>query len=190
MIHKQMEEAERELPAIQQQVPILNSAQQAMEEKLSQISLQENEVEKQIRAVTQQAIKSLQESEKKTIELLKLEVNRKSTILSEQIKEVASDRQQLEEFQKLLKEEVTAEAMTEMQQKLELVRSVIKSTSSLQPVCYHAAVNLVMSMPLMSHLKYKPLERAKSLLWHKKPLLLSLNPLLHFPFLSVCFPAM
>lgn len=133
MIHKQMEEAERELPAIQQQVPILNSAQQAMEEKLSQISLQENEVEKQIRAVTQQAIKSLQESEKKAIELLKLEVNRKSTILSEQIKEVASDRRQLEEFQKLLKEEVTAEAMTEMQQKLELVRSVIKSTSSLQP---------------------------------------------------------
>ena len=67
---KHKKELERELAAVKQQLPVLTAAEQAMEDRLDQISVQGKEVKKQIHTATQQAIERLQESEKKTIKMV------------------------------------------------------------------------------------------------------------------------
>ena len=63
---KHKKELERELTEVKQQLSILTTAQQAMKDRIDQISVQGKEVEQQIHTATQQAIERLQESEKKT----------------------------------------------------------------------------------------------------------------------------
>ena len=139
-------ELERELAEVKEQLSILTTAQQAMKGRIDQISVQGKEVEQQIHTATQQAMKRLQESEKRMIKMARKEVQRKSYIVSEQIEDVASKCQQLLAFQKFVEEEVMAaspqQILTVKHQKVEHVRSVNSklSSSNLQPM---EAANIV-----------------------------------------------
>ena len=99
---KHKKELERELTEVKQQLSILTTAQQAMKDRIDQISVQGKEVEQQIHTATQQAIKRLQESEKRTIEMAREEVQRKSHVVSGQIEELTNKQRQLEEFHKFV----------------------------------------------------------------------------------------
>jgi len=79
---KHKKELERELAEVKQQLSILTTAQQAMKDRIDQISVQGKEVEQQIHTATQQAIERLQESEKRMIEMARKEVQRKSHVVS------------------------------------------------------------------------------------------------------------
>ena len=137
---KHKKELERELTEVKQQLSILTTAQQAMKDRIDQISVQGKEVEQQIHTATQQAIKRLQETEKRMIEMARKEVQRKSHVVSGQIEKVASNYQQLLAFQKFVEEEVMAaspqQVLTVKHQKVEHVRSVKSkvSSSNLQPM--------------------------------------------------------
>ena len=78
---KHKEELERELTEVKQQLSILTTAQQAMKDRIDQISVQGKEVEQQIHTATQQAIERLQESEKKTLKVVRSEMQRKCNAL-------------------------------------------------------------------------------------------------------------
>ena len=137
---KHKKELERELTEVKQQLSILTTAQQAMKDRIDQISVQGKEVEQQIHTATQQAIERLQESEKRMIEMTRKEVQRNSHVVSGQIEEAASKCQQLLAFQKFVEEEVMAaspqQVLTVKHQKVEHVRSVKSkvSSSNLQPM--------------------------------------------------------
>ena len=85
---KHKKELERELTAVEQQLPILTAAEQAMEDRIDQISVQGKEVEQQIHTATQQAMEHLQESEK-TIEMVRSEKQRKCNAVNGQKEEVS-----------------------------------------------------------------------------------------------------
>ena len=93
---------------VKEQLSILTTAQQAMKDRIDQISVQGKEVEQQIHTATQQAIEHLQESEKRMIEMARKEVQRNSHVVSGQIEEVANKCQQLLAFQKFVEEEIMA----------------------------------------------------------------------------------
>ena len=153
---KHKKELERELTEVKQQLSILTTAQQAMKDRIDQISVQGKEVEQQIHTATQQAIEGLKESEKRMIEMARKEVQRKSHVVSGQIEKVASNYQQLLAFQKFVEEEVMAaspqQVLTVKHQKVEHVRSVKSkiSSSNLQPM---EAANIVFTADkdLLSH---------------------------------------
>ena len=131
---------ESELTTVKQQLSILDAAQKDVKERLYHIGVQGSVVEKQIQTVSQRAIESIKESERRMIELVCKEVQRKSDVLSKQVEELSSSHKQLSEFQKFVEEDIITaspqQVLTEECQKLEDMKSIMSkvTSSNLQPV--------------------------------------------------------
>ena len=140
MFLKHKAKLESELTTVKQQLSVLDAAQKDVKERLYHIGVQGSVVEKQIQAVSQRAIKSIKESERRMIELVHKEVQRKSDVLSKQAEEISSSHKQLGEFQKFVEEVIITaspqQVLTEECQKLDDMKSIMSkvTSSNLQPM--------------------------------------------------------
>ena len=140
MFLKCKQQLERELQPAKQQLSVLDAALQALDERADQISAQGEEVEQLICNTTQEAIKAMQESEKKLREDVRAMVQQKRQLLFEQKEEIESNRAQLMSFQEFVEEKVGVESQEQVlavkRQMVERTRAVSSqlSSSKLQPL--------------------------------------------------------